>query len=166
MVRCAPACLACSCWCWLQLSTTALSQCCVSTVMSWFSCLRQAVQTISRPESGMELLCRPHRPASWPQQAPCVSSPGRAAHGCSAVKSGPPLTTGCCADASTVFIGIINSISVQPIVSQQRGVMYRYYHVLKLFCEQNLTRKHKMCFPRERAAGTYSILPWLAGMVS
>ena len=45
--------------------------------------------------------------------------------------------------ASTVFIGIINSISVQPIIAQQRGVMYR-----------------------ERAAGTYSIFPWFSGIVS
>ena len=44
--------------------------------------------------------------------------------------------------ASTVFIGIINSISVQPIISQQRGVMYR-----------------------EKAAGTYAIWPWYCGIV-
>ena len=45
--------------------------------------------------------------------------------------------------ASTVFIGIINSISVQPIVAEKRGVMYR-----------------------EKAAGMFSTMPWLGGMVS
>lgn len=45
--------------------------------------------------------------------------------------------------ASTVFIGIINSISCQPIVAGKRGVMYR-----------------------EKAAGMYSVFPWVAGMVS
>ncbi|KAK9812481.1 hypothetical protein WJX73_003351 [Symbiochloris irregularis] len=45
--------------------------------------------------------------------------------------------------ASTIFIGIINSITVQPITAEKRGVMYR-----------------------ERAAGMYAIFPWLAGMVT
>lgn len=45
--------------------------------------------------------------------------------------------------ASTIFIGIINSIVCQPIVSENRAVMYR-----------------------ERAAGMYSIFPWISGMVS
>ena len=44
--------------------------------------------------------------------------------------------------ASTIFIGIINSISVQPIVAEKRGVMYR-----------------------EKAAGMYSIGPWVSGLV-
>ena len=44
--------------------------------------------------------------------------------------------------ASTIFIGIINSITVQPIAAEKRGVMYR-----------------------ERAAGMYSVFPWVAGMV-
>ena len=44
--------------------------------------------------------------------------------------------------ASTLFLGIINSISVQPIIAQQRGVMYR-----------------------EKAAGTYAIWPWYSGIV-
>lgn len=45
--------------------------------------------------------------------------------------------------ASTIFIGIINSITVQPITAEKRGVMYR-----------------------ERAAGMYAVFPWVAGLVS
>ncbi|KAK9865807.1 hypothetical protein WJX84_001141 [Apatococcus fuscideae] len=45
--------------------------------------------------------------------------------------------------ASTVFVGIINSISCQPIVAGKRGVMYR-----------------------EKAAGMYSVFPWVAGMAT
>lgn len=44
---------------------------------------------------------------------------------------------------STVFLGVMNSIFVQPVVSAERSVSYR-----------------------ERAAGMYSVQPWYLAMVS
>lgn len=44
---------------------------------------------------------------------------------------------------STLFLGILNSIFVQPVVSAERAVFYR-----------------------ERAAGMYSVGPWYLGLVS
>ena len=45
--------------------------------------------------------------------------------------------------ASVIFLGIINSIVLQPIAAENRGVMYR-----------------------ERAAGMYAVFPWTLAMVS
>ena len=44
---------------------------------------------------------------------------------------------------ATLFLGIMNSIFVQPVVSDERAVFYR-----------------------ERAAGMYSVEPWYLAMVS
>lgn len=44
---------------------------------------------------------------------------------------------------ATLFLGILNSIFVQPVVSEERAVLYR-----------------------ERAAGMYSVEPWYLAMVS
>jgi hypothetical protein len=43
--------------------------------------------------------------------------------------------------ASTIFLGIINSIVLQPIAAENRGIMYR-----------------------ERAAGMYAVFPWIGAM--
>lgn len=43
---------------------------------------------------------------------------------------------------ATLFLGILNSIFVQPVVSDERAVFYR-----------------------ERAAGMYSVEPWYLAMV-
>jgi ABC-type multidrug transport system permease subunit len=45
--------------------------------------------------------------------------------------------------ASVIFLGIINSIVLQPIAAENRGVLYR-----------------------ERAAGLYAIFPWIAAMMT
>ena len=44
---------------------------------------------------------------------------------------------------STLFLGILNSIFVQPVVSDERAVFYR-----------------------ERAAGMYNVGPWYLALVS
>ena len=42
-----------------------------------------------------------------------------------------------------LFLGILNAIFVQPVMSDERAVMYR-----------------------ERGAGMYAIIPWYTGLVS
>ena len=42
-----------------------------------------------------------------------------------------------------LFIGILNAVFVQPVISDERAVMYR-----------------------ERGAGMYSVIPWYVGLVS
>ena len=42
-----------------------------------------------------------------------------------------------------LFIGILNAVFVQPVISDERAVMYR-----------------------ERGAGMYAVIPWYCGLVS
>jgi len=48
-----------------------------------------------------------------------------------------------CLYTACLFLGILNSVFVQPVISDERTVMYR-----------------------ERGAGMYSVMPWYCGLAS